>query len=381
MSLRIRMGMWAGLMGLGLTFGCAGEAIDEDIASNAAQVSWEEFRDRTVREPWPGGMYIVDGDVAIEGEKQLREFYDAHFPQPGALIVHRQGNVDAKWSAVEQHNLTYCVSNTFGARKAAVVAAMAQASNQGWELAAGVNFIHVPAQDASCNATNQNVVFDVRPVSGQSYMARAFYPGQGRSTRNLLINNDAFDTVWPLHTIVTHELGHTLGFRHEHTRPEAAGNCFEDSSWRILTPYDAHSVMNYPQCVGTSGPPTISALDKQGAALLYGPPGPPPPPPPPPDSELTVSGSVAKGQQKPLGGLAVVPGSTFEATMTGTGDADLYVRFGAPPSLSSFHCRSWSEGSQESCVVTVPPGATTAHVMVHGYAAATYTVTRKWAAP
>ncbi len=66
-----------------------------------------------------------------------------------------------------------------------------------------------------------------------------------------------------------HELGHTIGLRHEHTRPES-GTCFEDNNWRALTSYDAASVMHYPQCNGSNnGDLNLTAADKAGVAALY----------------------------------------------------------------------------------------------------------------
>ena len=69
--------------------------------------------------------------------------------------------------------------------------------------------------------------------------------------------------------ILRHELGHSLGFRHEHTRPEA-GTCFEDNNWRALTPYDSSSIMHYPQCNGSSDDLSMTASDRTGAQALYG---------------------------------------------------------------------------------------------------------------
>ncbi|WP_458576345.1 zinc metalloprotease [Aliamphritea spongicola] len=72
--------------------------------------------------------------------------------------------------------------------------------------------------------------------------------------------------------ILRHELGHVLGFRHEHTRAES-GTCFEDSEWTPLTSYDPFSVMHYPQCNGQGDwSLSITKQDAKGASCLYGPP-------------------------------------------------------------------------------------------------------------
>ena len=245
---------------------CANATAPDTSTQNPS--TFEEFEATTYKEPWEGGVYIVDGDTPVADRKALRELWEQRF-SGSALIVHHPGGLDARWNETEKHQLTYCVSDSFGSHKAEVVAAMAAATDQGWETFADVDFIHVEAQDASCTASNTNVVFDVRPVSGQPYLARAFFPNQSRSTRNILIDSTAYNTVWSLANILGHETGHTLGFRHEHTRPEA-GTCFEDNNWRALTPYDSDSVMHYPQCNGTQdGDLVLTSLDRQGAASLY----------------------------------------------------------------------------------------------------------------
>ena len=52
----------------------------------------------------------------------------------------------------------------------------------------------------------------------------------------------------------------------------------------------------------------------------------------------------------------------------GTGDADLYVRFGSTPTLSSFTCRPYLAGNNEVCEF-VPPQAGTYNIKIYGYAA------------
>ncbi|MGB1261544.1 MAG: S8 family serine peptidase, partial [Cognaticolwellia sp.] len=54
----------------------------------------------------------------------------------------------------------------------------------------------------------------------------------------------------------------------------------------------------------------------------------------------------------------------------GTGDADLYVKFGSAPTTSSYDCRPYKNGNTESCPVTTAQ-AGTYHVKVIGYSAFT----------
>jgi serine protease len=345
------------------------------------QTSWEEFRANTYQEDWADGHFIVDGDTPIRDEKQLYEFWEGL--QQGGLIVNKVGANDDRWNDTQKLNLTYCVSSNFGSNKAAVVAALKAATDSGWETRANVNFVYVPAQDATCTASNNNVLFNVRQVSGQPYLARAFFPSNARSSREVLVDTTSFgNTGWPLSHILGHELGHALGFRHEHTRPEA-GTCFEDNNWRPLTPYDSASIMHYPQCNGSSQDLNWTAKDAQGAALLYGAPGGSPPPPPPTGTPKTdtQSGSLALNATKTFNPYSVLAGTTFTVTMTGTGDPDLYVRWGAAPTTTSYNCRPYINGASEQCSLTVPAGTTSAYVMVRGYTAATYNLNLSYTSP
>ena len=53
----------------------------------------------------------------------------------------------------------------------------------------------------------------------------------------------------------------------------------------------------------------------------------------------------------------------------GTGDADLYVKAGAEPSLSDYDCRSWTTSNSESCVFDRPASGVY-FVLVHGWSSA-----------
>lgn len=230
-------------------------------------MSFEEFLEVIFQEP-DTGIYIVNGDTPILTYDELVEFYE-RYVQNGALIVHQVGGVDAVWDDDQKLNITYCVSQDSFKSKYGLVVETMDAAAAAWEAAAHVDFIHRSEEDGNCTSANDNVLFDVNETPNRSYLARAFFPNYPRSSRNVLISKSAYSSSQPLEGILKHELGHAIGFRHEHTRPEA-GTCFEDNDWRPLTPYDSASVMHYPQCNGTADLLELTATDRHGAACLYG---------------------------------------------------------------------------------------------------------------
>jgi len=75
----------------------------------------------------------------------------------------------------------------------------------------------------------------------------------------------------------------------------------------------------------------------------------------------------SKGEEK---FFEIVPNGARRVTVSisgGTGDADLYVRNGNKPTPTSYSCRPYKSGNNETCNVNVPNGTAKVHVMLRAY--------------
>jgi N-acetylmuramoyl-L-alanine amidase len=190
--------------------------------------------------------------------------------------------VDEIWDNATRRNLTFCIGNDRLAngtsltridRSRLVTAARAAAA--AWNAAAGVRFVYLPGEDARCNAANPNVVFEIHTndlLAAAPFGAMAFFPNTPRAQRQIWVN----PLQGPLTATMTHELGHVLGFRHEHIRNDLTGadrRCGENAgNFRALTAYDGNSIMHYSICrgAGASAGDALSPLDVAGARAVYG---------------------------------------------------------------------------------------------------------------
>jgi hypothetical protein len=175
--------------------------------------------------------------------------------------------------------LTYTVvKSTFpgAAQYTAVAQAMRQATAD-WEAVCGVKFAHAKEHDDGLRAGIAPPLFDVRYYDTKgAFIAVAFFPTDPPAQRHVYIDPSFFrnDLFYQPIGVLRHELGHVLGFRHEHIRSGAPADCPQEETQDAvnLTDYDPQSVMHY-FCggVGTQDM-KITAVDRQGARALYGPP-------------------------------------------------------------------------------------------------------------
>ncbi len=96
----------------------------------------------------------------------------------------------------------------------------------------------------------------------------------------------------------------------------------------------------------------------------------------------TTTGKVAITNGVPISNLSgasssqrydsiAVPSGARNLTISisgGTGDADLYVRFGSQPTTSAYNCRPYKTGNSETCTFSTPQVGTY-YIMIRGYTA------------
>ncbi|MEJ7603897.1 MAG: PPC domain-containing protein, partial [Kofleriaceae bacterium] len=88
---------------------------------------------------------------------------------------------------------------------------------------------------------------------------------------------------------------------------------------------------------------------------------------PQPWDGLSESGTLSRNVELAWETPTIAAGN-YDFTLTGTGDADLYVRVGSAPNTTDYDCRPYKTGSNETCRVALAQPAKV-FVMVRGYAA------------
>jgi hypothetical protein len=244
------------------------------------------------------GYFIIEGDVLLdedEGKLYARSLDQPllSFPKaaPTALLgsgtdqYHVEIIVDSRLGkpVAWEHGktLTYAVARSkfsSESRYAAIVQNMNQATHD-WEATCGVKFLHKAELDDKSHLVDENgipigVTFLVEEHSGGDFYALSFFPNDPGHRRKLIISNTYFSggMEYDAVGVLRHEIGHILGFRHEHIRPGAPRECPGESTVNTIpqTEYTTNSVMHY--LCGGSGDKRlrITDTDRAGAQKIYG---------------------------------------------------------------------------------------------------------------
>jgi len=253
---------------------------------------WQTYRTEAQE---VNGYLVVEGDRVFPDENALREHFEREYarvfpPEQNEdglvekLAVFRwPGGIEETYVPNDAVDIDYCVDDAF-ANHDDVVDDMAEATRE-WELVANVNFKYVAAEDDSCDDDNDNVDFAVVPApSGLGYVACAANknalsgcPITSGGPELIGILAIRYASVVSPRTgagVLMHELGHILGFSHEHPwRPAGPCDAEPTTYTRHLTEYDHESVMHYrPLCGSDNRDFALSELDGVGSREIYGPP-------------------------------------------------------------------------------------------------------------
>lgn len=229
-------------------------------------------------------FWLVEGDLlmteddlwAYAIERAILEAEDGDVIREGLIAAEENGRV-IRWHLGKI--LTYCVRrSTFvnDLEYQTVVDNLSLAA-AAWESVCGVRFRHLIEYDLAEPAGAKTVLFDViyTLVNAQNYIATAFFPYTQAEKRHLRVyplyfTKHGYDPIG----VFRHELGHVLGFRHEHIRAPQVMDCGDElpGVHRTLTPYDSKSVMHYlcKNHVGGNLQLAITETDREGAQRVYG---------------------------------------------------------------------------------------------------------------
>lgn len=273
-----------------IALGCSTEEPTNESAdiAVAGASGFEDFKE-SLRYDSALGLYFHE-DMHFD-EDELRNYYDAMIEMSTALTIDpNSSGKPSRQSVTQRTNLSYCVSSTFTATQRTAIQSAMNTAAAAWESTIpNINFID-STPSGGCTDGSTSVYFDIRKdpactdANGATCTfgtagcgcdtANSFFPSAGsRSARFIMLQRN----LWggPGGALLTHELGHTLGFRHEWNNASATlpVGCTTESAVVSLTGFDVNSVMAYPTATGaacgTSAGYAISQLDGEGARCVY----------------------------------------------------------------------------------------------------------------
>ena len=233
--------------------------------------------------------YIIEGDIKVDRD-ELYYYCLKRFQRLDTNVNYKIKSRKLTIATDKSGNpsiwpsgtiVKYCIMRSSFSYKSlydTVVKAMSNATND-WMQACNIRFQYVPNLDNSdidLESYPDQILFIVRQlnVNGE-FIAQSFFPSDPQFNRMLLLDNTFFTSSFNKTGVLRHELGHILGFRHEHIWSDDASCSGEEIiekevGAKPVTKYDPYSVMHYP--CGQNKDNRIIELtdfDKVGARKVY----------------------------------------------------------------------------------------------------------------
>jgi hypothetical protein len=231
-------------------------------------------------------FYLAEGDMLINPNefgrelfsRQKLEFASINIGNVSCLTGERIGDTIIKWKNMPiKYSVVY---NSFENPQdyVKIVNLMSQATSD-WEKTCGVKFEYLSQFDNALQSyqTSPQIDFTIIESTGNYFYAVAFTPTSPLEDRKLRIDKSFYRAPYNKIGILRHEIGHILGFKHEHMDKSAPKVC--KSRFAEIMPdtfqineYDSLSVMHY-FCGGKGSEMLkITDTDTKGAQVFYGPP-------------------------------------------------------------------------------------------------------------
>jgi hypothetical protein len=221
--------------------------------------------------------YILEGDLLLT-RQQVRSSIQtyAEGPRPpmpsGELKVMVENGAPVFWPP-ENRSLTYAIDRRSFASQADYDTIVTNMS------AAAAAWVNICPNECRLRMDHR-AEFDDDPKLGvvtfivtyspneTRFIAVSFFPNDPIYKRYLIIAPSYFTTPFDKVGVLRHEIGHILGYRHEHILG-VPGCYWEDNNWKALTSYDRRSVMHYFCGGGGMLELELSDTDKTGHKALY----------------------------------------------------------------------------------------------------------------
>jgi hypothetical protein len=211
-----------------------------------------------IKLPSDSEVYVLEGDLLFSKEQlrdHLRKLRQEREPSRDGgsnpelkVNVKSDGNRDY-YDSQSSRRLTYAIDRkSFSATEyVRVQDGMRQATRQWMAICPTCNITFEYLKKFDSAPSTASTTFVVSRIAQGKFLAASFFPSDPPDRRYLMIDQSYFDQeAFDAVGILRHEIGHILGYRHEHL-DQLSGCEFkpEGGSWQSLTDYDPKSVMHY----------------------------------------------------------------------------------------------------------------------------------------